>query len=53
MIQEIAEIIQQNTEDAVAGAIKIIEYLEEEGLSLEGNGWLDGDPLWQQQEEER
>ena len=46
MIIEIAQIINlsKNSEQA---ALKIVEWLENEGLSLEGNGWLDDDPLWE------
>ncbi len=52
MIQEIANLIKQYKEDSIEAARKIIEYLEDEGLSLEGNGWLDNDPLWVQESEQ-
>lgn len=50
MIEEIADIVNTNT-DSTKAAIKIVEYLEDLGLSLEGNGWLDDDPFWGDEEE--
>jgi hypothetical protein len=35
----------ENATDAEEGALLITVCLEEEGLSLEGNGWIEDDPL--------
>ena len=46
MIIEIAQIIKA-TKNPTQAALEIVEYLEDQGLSLEENGWLDDDSRWQ------
>jgi hypothetical protein len=43
-ITEIKNLIE-GASDAEEGALLVMIYLEQSGLSLEGNGWLEGDPL--------
>ena len=50
--EQIALIIQENISDPNGAAIAIIDYLDDQGLSLEGNGWLDDDPHYSQDEDE-
>lgn len=50
--EQIASIIQKNISDPNRAAIAIIDFLDDEGLSLDGNGWLDDDPHYYSQSDD-
>lgn len=53
MLREKIESLVEHSASPEEAALLIILYLEEEaGLSLEGNGWLTGDPAWEELNED-
>jgi hypothetical protein len=45
-ISDLKALIEQSS-SAEETALMIVVHLEEEGLALEGNGWLEDDPLYE------
>jgi hypothetical protein len=46
LISDIKALVEQSS-SAEEAALLIVVYQEEEGLSLDGNGWLEDDPLYE------